>query len=320
MRRSLLATLIGLGAALAAAGPASADSTIAAGLWGQGGGRVADAKGILDCTDYCSGDFERYFAVNDKAATLTASPDNGSVFTGWDGDCSGTQATCEIQPFYNSVRFVEAHFAPLPIFGIVGLNVALAGDGAGGVAGPGIACPGDCSQSYLKGAAVTITADSDPGSSFSGWSGACSGAAPTCTLTMSTGKKATATFAADPPSNGGTGTSGGTGGTGGGDGGQPGPQPAPGKCTIVGTAGNDLLTGTPGRDIICARGGNDTLVGAAGADVLIGGRGADLLRGGRGRDVLYARDGRRDRVNGGRGLDRARVDARDRKRSVEVTF
>jgi Ca2+-binding RTX toxin-like protein len=310
---------IGIGAALAAAGPASADSTIVVGLYGQGGGRVADAKGILDCTDYCSGDFERYFATSDRAATLTASPDNGSVFTGWDGACSGTKPTCDIQPFFNRVEFVEAHFQPLPIFGLAGLSVSVAGSGAGRVTGLGIACPDDCTQSYLKGTEVTLTADAGPEASFGGWSGACSGAAPTCKLTIGAGRKVTATFDADSPSPGGVGGTGGTGGTGG-AGGQPGQTPPVEKCTILGTAGDDVLTGTPGRDVICGRGGNDTLAGARGADVLIGGRGADLLRGGRGRDVLYARDRRRDRVNGGRGIDRARVDARDRKRSVEVTF
>jgi Ca2+-binding RTX toxin-like protein len=316
MRRSLAVMLVGVAAAVAAAGPASADSTITVGLFGEGGGRVADTKGLIDCTDYCVGDFERYFSTSDTAATLTASPDNGSVFTGWDGDCSGTQATCKIQPFYNGVRFVEAHFAPLPIFGIVGLNVTVAGNGTGSITGPGIACPGDCSQSYLKGAEVTLLAGEEPGSTFAGWSGACSGAAPACKLTMGTAKKVIATFAAKPPAPGGTGGTGDTGGTGG----QPGQAPPLSLCSIEGTAGDDVLTGTPGRDVICGRGGNDTLAGARGADVLIGGRGADLLRGGRGRDVLYARDRRRDRVNGGRGVDRARVDRKDRKRSIESTF
>jgi hypothetical protein len=277
---------------------------------------VADPKGIIDCTHYCEGDFERYFAVNDRAATLTASPDNGSVFTGWDGDCSGTQATCEIQPFYNGVRFVEAHFQPLPIFGLAGLNVSVAGNGAGSVSGSGIACPGDCSQSYLKGAVVTLIADPEPGSSFSGWSGACSGAEPACKLTMGAGKQVTATFDATPTSPGGPGETGSPGGTGD----QPGPAPPVGTCTITGTAADDVLTGTPGRDVICGLGGNDTLAGAGGADVIIGGRGADLLRGGRGRDVFYARDRRRDRLRGGRGIDRARVDRKDRRRSVESTF
>jgi Ca2+-binding RTX toxin-like protein len=316
MNRSLVTSLVGMVLALAAAAPASADSTIAVALLGQGGGRVADTKGLLDCPGVCLGDFERYFSTADRAATLSASPDNGSIFTGWGGVCSGTKPTCDVQPFQDSIEFVNARFERLPIFGISGLNVSVAGGGAGSVSGPGIACPGDCSQSYLNGAVVTLTAAASPGSSFTGWSGACSGTAASCNLTMGTGKKVTATFGAVPPSTGGTGGTGGTSGTGG----QTGPAPAPVKCTIVGTPGNDMLTGTPGRDVICGRGGNDTLAGAGAADVLIGGRGADLLRGGRGRDVFYARDARRDRLNGGRGVDRARVDGKDRKRSIESVF
>jgi Ca2+-binding RTX toxin-like protein len=74
------------------------------------------------------------------------------------------------------------------------------------------------------------------------------------------------------------------------------------------------------RSLVTTFLGMAVMLGAACADALIGGRGADVLRGGRGRDVLYARDQRRDRLYGGRGVDRARVDAKDRKVSVEHTF
>jgi acid phosphatase type 7 len=87
--------------------------------------------------------------------------------------------------------------------------------------------------------------------------------------------------------------------------------------TIVGTPGPDVLTGTPGDDVILGRGGNDrirggrgndTIEGGRGRDVLYGDAGADRLVGGPGRDILFARDGVRDRVYGGLGRDRARVD------------
>jgi hypothetical protein len=39
-------------------------------------------------------------------------------------------------------------------------------------------------------------------------------------------------------------------------------------CTIVGTAGDDLLGGTPGPDVICGLGGNDTIGGNSGADII----------------------------------------------------
>jgi Ca2+-binding RTX toxin-like protein len=58
--------------------------------------------------------------------------------------------------------------------------------------------------------------------------------------------------------------------------------------------------------------------GGRGADTISGGLRADELRGGAGRDTFYARDGYRDRVFGGLGRDRARVDRLlDRVRSIE---
>jgi phosphodiesterase/alkaline phosphatase D-like protein len=91
------------------------------------------------------------------------------------------------------------------------------------------------------------------------------------------------------------------------------------RCTIVGTNGRDRLVGTRRRDVICGLGGDDVLVGREGDDVLLGGSGADYLAPGAGRDRVVAgsgndfvgaRDGRADRVFGGPGADRARVDRR----------
>jgi hypothetical protein len=63
------------------------------------------------------------------------------------------------------------------------------------------------------------------------------------------------------------------------------------KCTVRGTAGDDVLRGTGDDDVICGRGGDDRLVGGGGDDVLIGGSGRDRLDGGAGEDVLVD-DGR----------------------------
>lgn len=98
------------------------------------------------------------------------------------------------------------------------------------------------------------------------------------------------------------------------------------RCTIVGTNGPDRLVGKRRRDVICGLGGADVLVGGGGDDVLSGGPGNDYLRPGAGRDralgdsgndFVGARDGKVDRIYGGPGADRARVDRRlDVTRSV----
>jgi hypothetical protein len=65
------------------------------------------------------------------------------------------------------------------------------------VTGPGISCPGDCSQVYADGTSVTLSASFAGGSSFGGWSGACSGTGA-CQLTMSADKAVGAAFQLDP--------------------------------------------------------------------------------------------------------------------------
>jgi hypothetical protein len=123
---------------------------------------------------------------------------------------------------------------------------------------------------------------------------------------------------------------------------------------ICGGGGNDIISGAGGNDVIYGDGGNDILRGGDGHDVLHGGTVKDKLLGGRGRDRQYgdsgndllrgqsandalfgnagsdrifgdagrdfldgARDRSPDRLNGGRGRDRARVRPLDKVRSVE---
>jgi Ca2+-binding RTX toxin-like protein len=86
---------------------------------------------------------------------------------------------------------------------------------------------------------------------------------------------------------------------------------------VTGTSKGETLRGTQGPDEIRGYGrllgyrGNDLLVGGTGNDVLVGGLGNDRLWGGPGNDRINARDGMRDRVYCGPGLDTVIRDARD---------
>jgi Ca2+-binding RTX toxin-like protein len=112
-----------------------------------------------------------------------------------------------------------------------------------------------------------------------------------------------------------------------------------GDDVALGSEGFDFFEGGPGDDELTGGGRGDDLLGGRGADtirgglggdfifaggendLLIGGDGGDFLAGGGGDDEIRARDGVRDRIPGGGGFDRARVDRRlDLVRSIEAFF
>jgi Ca2+-binding RTX toxin-like protein len=95
----------------------------------------------------------------------------------------------------------------------------------------------------------------------------------------------------------------------------------PGADRLYGGLGRDKLLGGRGSDFLSGDLGPDRLVGGRAGDVLVGGGGHDLLLGNQGSDILRARDGVRDRVSGGRGLDQYRLDRwLDHARSIESRF
>lgn len=74
------------------------------------------------------------------------------------------------------------------------------------------------------------------------------------------------------------------------------------RCTIVGTAGRDVLRGTSRADTICGLDGSDVIYGNGGGDVIYGGPGNDRIVAGDGNDVVFAGAGS-DRIDGGYGND-----------------
>jgi len=74
------------------------------------------------------------------------------------------------------------------------LDVSVTGNGTVTSSPGGISCEADCSEKYLDGIDVTLTAAADPSSTFVGWGGACTGTSP-CQVTMDAAKSVTADFA-----------------------------------------------------------------------------------------------------------------------------
>jgi hypothetical protein len=155
---------------------------------GAGQGAVTSQPGGIDCGSLCTGTF-----TTGSSVTLTAAPSSTSTFTGWSGGCSGTAKTCTVT--LDSVAAVTASFA----IKRHGLTVKRAGTGGGTVtSGAGVTCGADCSETYVAGTTVQLSAQPAADSAFAGWSGPCAGSGLECVLTMNADQTVTAIFDAVP--------------------------------------------------------------------------------------------------------------------------
>ncbi len=122
--------------------------------------------------------------LSGTAVVVTATAQADSTFIGWSGACSSTSSTCTVTMDAN--KQVTATFTLLPVSHT--LTIATAGNGHG------VVTPTVGAHEYLSGTAVVVTATAQADSTFAGWSGACSGTSPTCTVAMDANKQVTATF------------------------------------------------------------------------------------------------------------------------------
>jgi uncharacterized delta-60 repeat protein len=134
-----------------------------------------NSDGSLDPSFGSGGKATTIGAGKDEAYGLALQPDGKLVAAGqsWNGS----------KTVFSLVRYLGST-----------LTVAKAGSGSGSVASSpnGIDCGFSCSVSFGA-VPVTLTATASAGSSFAGWSGACSGTGP-CTVTMGADQAATARF------------------------------------------------------------------------------------------------------------------------------
>jgi hypothetical protein len=153
---------------------------------GGGSGVVTSGPGGISCGTECSAEYPGGTAV-----TLTATPADGSIFSGWSGACVG-QGRCTVT--MDGDRSVTATFGLAAT-----LSVALEGTGSGTVtSSPGrIDCGSsglDCAEVYAAGTMVTLTASPAAAAVFSIWSGVCAGQGNPCRITMTADQSVTASF------------------------------------------------------------------------------------------------------------------------------
>jgi uncharacterized repeat protein (TIGR02543 family) len=166
----------------------------------SGNGSVSSADKVISCPNKCYGVY-----TPGSTVTLTAKANSGSAFSGWSGACVGVDPNSCTVPM-NAESSVTATFVAVAAGGGGGGGGAVGGGGGGGGGAgsttftlsvgltnqgtvtstpAGINCPSPtCSAKFAPGTAVSLTAVPPAGKTFVGWSGACSGTAPTCTVTM----------------------------------------------------------------------------------------------------------------------------------------
>jgi hypothetical protein len=159
---------------------------------GTGQGTVTGSVGSILCGSACTAQL-----LTGTSLTLTATPAPGSVFAHWSGGgCKGAG------PCTTTVKGEKKIKAVFTAVGTRTLTVTKAGTGQGTVKGKvaAINCGQTCSSQVPVSKKITLSAKAATGSTFAGWSGACSGT-KACRVAMSEARSVTATFnsTATPP-------------------------------------------------------------------------------------------------------------------------
>ncbi|HSC92914.1 MAG TPA: hypothetical protein VLB86_14775, partial [Gaiellaceae bacterium] len=182
-------------AAVASGGPqgtAAVKATVTVSV--AGGGRVqSDPPGAIDCGATCSAEL-------DVGATLAlrALPDSGRELRGWDGECTGRSARCEV--VVEGPSSISATFGPAQALSQPNTLAVTRSEGGTVVSDPEglIDCGSTCSAGWIGGGQVTIRARASGGFRFLGWFGDCSGSDDACRLTLDRDRDAVASFVRNP--------------------------------------------------------------------------------------------------------------------------
>lgn len=130
----------------------------------------------------CTADFP-----DDVPVLLTAVADPDAAGGTWSGDCGDRH--CELPA--GAGGDVTATFVTPRLLQVTAPTY-------GRVTGPGVSCPGDCVEWVDQEEVVTLTAVPDEDGLFAAWSQDCTGASPTCEMTVDEDPAVGATFDAYP--------------------------------------------------------------------------------------------------------------------------
>jgi hypothetical protein len=170
---------------------AQASQTFSVEETGSGTGTVTSIPGGISCPSDCAQEFPLKTKV-----TLIATPAPGSEFDHWSATSCGKSALCSLT--VNNDRTLSATFKAI---GTRTLSVAKAGSGQGAITSKpaAIECGQACSAQLDAKTKLTLHATPTPSSTFSGWSGDCTGT-KACRVQMNEARNVTATFTSNSPS------------------------------------------------------------------------------------------------------------------------
>jgi List-Bact-rpt repeat protein len=159
-----------------------------------GSGEIRSTNPAISCRTDCQQNLDASVTVH-----LEAIPDPGFKLDGWQGDCSGA-AACDLTVSADRTAAAVFSAIPPPPPGSARISVVLMGSGGGRIVSTpaGIDCPGSCGMTVVAGSGVTLSAQPDASSTFSGWGGGCSGPGA-CGLNPAADVTVWANFTANAP-------------------------------------------------------------------------------------------------------------------------
>jgi Divergent InlB B-repeat domain len=173
--------------------------TVAPGSGSAGSGLVTSTPAGINCVlngSTSSGNCTGFFAAG-TLVTLNQSSSGNAVFREWAGDCTGDP--CQV--------VMSQSRTALAVFQTQGVTVSAGGTGSGTVTSvpSGISCTvtagiinGSCATTFPANTVVTLTATPTGLSSFTGYSGTCTGSGCVLTTTVGTTSSVLVQFAAPP--------------------------------------------------------------------------------------------------------------------------
>ncbi len=153
---------------------------------GSGDGEVQSRPSGIDCGEDCVAAFPQFGRI-----LLEATADANSEFVGWDGDADCSDGVLDAADDTNCIAIFNQVVQPPET---VTLQVVVTGEGTVASNPPGILCSDDCTADFDINVTARLSARANPGWSFAGWGGDCSGTAFFTDILMDSNKGCTATF------------------------------------------------------------------------------------------------------------------------------